>query len=65
MKKIYKTPSISTVNVSSEESFMTASNPGAASGTIFDGTEGGAGMGNDKDHGDAKINGRGFWDDED
>lgn len=65
MKKIYKAPSISTVSVYSEDEFMKASKPGAASGTIFDGTEGGADMGQDKDHGDAKINGRGFWDDED
>lgn len=64
MKKIYKTPSICTVNVRSEESFMTASKPGAASGTIFDGTEGEGGMGEGGAHGDAKRNVGGFWDDE-
>ena len=63
MKKIYKAPSISTVSVYSEDEFMKASKPGAADGTIFDGTHGDAGMGHDKDHGDAKGTGR-FWDDE-
>lgn len=63
MKKKYIAPSISTVSVYSEDEFMKASKPGAASGTIFDGTEGGADMGEGGDHGDAKGTGR-FWDDE-
>lgn len=64
MKKIYKAPSISTVSVYSEDEFLnTSKQPGAASGTIFDGTEGGADMGEDGHHGDAKGTGR-FWDDE-
>ena len=61
MKKIYKAPSISTVSVYNENVFMKSSIPGAASGTIFDGTEGGADMGHDGDEGDAK---KGFWDDD-
>ena len=64
MKKIYIAPSISTVSVYSEDEFMKASKPGAASGTIYDGTEGEGGMGEGGAHGDAKRNGGGFWDDE-
>ena len=63
MKKTYKTPSISTVVVYSEDAFMKASKDPHQSGDIFDGTEVTPGTGQGGDHGDAKRNGR-FWDDE-
>lgn len=63
MKKIYKTPSISTVSINSEDEFMKASKPGHQSADIFDGTEVTPGTGQGGDHGDAKGTGR-FWDDE-
>lgn len=63
MKKRYIAPSISTVNVYSEDEFMKASKPGHQSADIFDGTEVTPGTGQGGDHGDAKGTGR-FWDDE-
>ena len=63
MKKIYKTPELSKVNLYSEDSFLTASKDPHQSGSIYDGTEIGSGTGTSGDHSDAKTSGR-FWDDE-